>query len=348
MKKKGLIISTVVMVVVLIASLTTATYAWFSVSASATINNISINTQASDGLAIASYDPSAEELNLYSGNVTATNAADFETTGNKFWGATADSANGFGSDLTLGDDGSGKQIANLYAASGDGTALYMNSAEQQALTNQKPVNVVAAKANVNYFVLDFILQSTAGKTGTLYIKQLNIDPGTLKANMAGAVRVALFAKTESEAPQKATTWTVAADGKLLYDPYGAQKLNNGVWQAGNDIEKMKHVTKEGSYTAALSGEGAFKTAWGAKYFAPAITVPATPTLKQLGGENGYANLAAAEQGSGLFNLGSLGAGKFMTLRAVIWFEGEDSACVQASAGGGIGLTLNFGLEVAAD
>lgn len=29
MKKKGLIISTVVMVVILIASLTTATYAWF-------------------------------------------------------------------------------------------------------------------------------------------------------------------------------------------------------------------------------------------------------------------------------------------------------------------------------
>ena len=32
MKKKGLIISTVVMVVVLIASLTTATYAWFTAS----------------------------------------------------------------------------------------------------------------------------------------------------------------------------------------------------------------------------------------------------------------------------------------------------------------------------
>ena len=53
MKKKGLIISTVVMVVVLIASLTTATYAWFSAQASATVDDLSITTTASSGLQIA-------------------------------------------------------------------------------------------------------------------------------------------------------------------------------------------------------------------------------------------------------------------------------------------------------
>lgn len=47
MKKKGLIISTVVMVVVLIASLTTATYAWFSSSATATVGQITMNVGAS-------------------------------------------------------------------------------------------------------------------------------------------------------------------------------------------------------------------------------------------------------------------------------------------------------------
>ena len=345
MKKKGLIISTVVMVVVLIASLTTATYAWFSVSASATINNISINTQASDGLVIASYDPSASTLDLYSGNVVATNASDFETSGNMFWGA--DAAAGFGTELSLtAPDDSGKQIANLYASSGDGVTLYMNSANQQVLKNQKPENVKKAAENVNYFALDFILQSTAGSNGTLYIKQLNINPGTVKANMAGAVRVALFAKTASDVPTAATTWTIADDGKLMYDPYGGQKLNNGVWQTGNDISTMKHVTGPGAYNDNLSAAGAFEDAWGGKYFAPAIGSAATPTRKEMGG-TGYANLAAAEQGSPLFNLGSLNAGQFITMRVVIWFEGEDSACVQASAGGGIGLTLNFGLQVTA-
>jgi len=53
MKKKGLIISTVVMVVVLIASLTTATYAWFSSQAQAEITNVSVYTKATDGLQVA-------------------------------------------------------------------------------------------------------------------------------------------------------------------------------------------------------------------------------------------------------------------------------------------------------
>lgn len=49
MKKKGLIISTVVMVVVLIASLTTATYAWFTASGSAKVDDIQFSvTSASD------------------------------------------------------------------------------------------------------------------------------------------------------------------------------------------------------------------------------------------------------------------------------------------------------------
>ena len=53
MKKKGLIISTVVMVVVLIASLTTATYAWFSNTAQVTVDNLSITTVSTEGLQIA-------------------------------------------------------------------------------------------------------------------------------------------------------------------------------------------------------------------------------------------------------------------------------------------------------
>ena len=40
MKKKGLIISTVVMVVVLIASLTTATYAWFTAASGLVYRNL--------------------------------------------------------------------------------------------------------------------------------------------------------------------------------------------------------------------------------------------------------------------------------------------------------------------
>ena len=52
MKKKGLIISTVVMVVVLIASLTTATYAWFTVSNKTTIEGFNVSVVAGNAVNI--------------------------------------------------------------------------------------------------------------------------------------------------------------------------------------------------------------------------------------------------------------------------------------------------------
>ncbi len=52
MKKKGLIISTVVMVVVLIASLTTATYAWFSVSNNTSISGFDVSVTSNNAINI--------------------------------------------------------------------------------------------------------------------------------------------------------------------------------------------------------------------------------------------------------------------------------------------------------
>ncbi|MBP3291210.1 MAG: hypothetical protein J6M26_02045 [Clostridia bacterium] len=53
MKKKGLIVATIVMVLVLAVSLTTATYAWFTSDAQATIDNLSIKATAIEGVEIA-------------------------------------------------------------------------------------------------------------------------------------------------------------------------------------------------------------------------------------------------------------------------------------------------------
>ena len=52
MKKKGLIISTVVMVVVLIASLTTATYAWFTAASKTTVSDVTISVGAGSDVKI--------------------------------------------------------------------------------------------------------------------------------------------------------------------------------------------------------------------------------------------------------------------------------------------------------
>ena len=53
MKKKGLIIATIVMVLVLAVSLTTATYAWFSSTGTVKVSSVTLNTNAAEGLQIA-------------------------------------------------------------------------------------------------------------------------------------------------------------------------------------------------------------------------------------------------------------------------------------------------------
>ena len=77
MKKKGLIISTVVMVVVLIASLTTATYAWFTASNKTEISGFNVSVVSSNAVNIGmkkeyslSQNPSPEEFTT--GSVTFT------------------------------------------------------------------------------------------------------------------------------------------------------------------------------------------------------------------------------------------------------------------------------------
>ncbi len=86
MKKKGLIVSSIVMVVVLIASLTTATFAWFSASSSAKIENLQINTVTAAGLQIGTYNYTGGAGNYYSGAVSLNDAhkwtGDVQTVGN--------------------------------------------------------------------------------------------------------------------------------------------------------------------------------------------------------------------------------------------------------------------------
>ena len=83
MKKKGLIISTVVMVVVLIASLTTATYAWFSAQAQATVDDLAIRTEAATGLQLAMTQNLGSTDNIFSGDLTYTAG---QWGGNEGWG----------------------------------------------------------------------------------------------------------------------------------------------------------------------------------------------------------------------------------------------------------------------
>ena len=110
MKKKGLIISTVVMVVVLIASLTTATYAWFNASANAKVGDIQMAVGASSKVQIgmrAKASGGTSETDYKSGKITF-------GVGGAFTGGTYD---GLGSLLETGimldvDKGVGTGVKN--------------------------------------------------------------------------------------------------------------------------------------------------------------------------------------------------------------------------------------------
>ena len=80
MKKKGLIISTVVMVVVLIASLTTATYAWFTTTSITTVSGFNLTVAASTSVNIGlkannTYEANASADSFVSGDCHYTGTA---------------------------------------------------------------------------------------------------------------------------------------------------------------------------------------------------------------------------------------------------------------------------------
>ena len=337
MKKKGLIISTVVMVVVLIASLTTATYAWFSVNPEATINDVVIETKASTGLEIAAYHIGDDGIELYSGDVSLQGNADAA----RYWGSTEVGDYGSSVNMVAGE-GDTNLISNIYATSGNGTTMFVNSDELQALRGSKPENLAAAIENKNYFALDFTLR--ASSEGTIYIKELSITPsGTgVKQNMAGSLRVALFATAPSNtAITAAPTWDPATNGKFCYDPYGAKKYVGGSWVTDSAPGKI-YATQAGAYTSVMSSETLSQT-WDDKYiFATASEAFGTAGIQALAGT--YSSLGNATSAHTQYNIAEIAAGQMTYLRLVIWFDGEDEACISSFAGGGATVEINFGLE----
>lgn len=122
MKKKGLIISTVVMVVVLIASLTTATYAWFTQSYAVTVDSINFQVGAGADMIIG-----ASLTNSFNGigtDGTTTTAAQYCSGSTEYTlGETFDKAGSWTSTVpSLGSNVSldGLTLSNITKAVGTG------------------------------------------------------------------------------------------------------------------------------------------------------------------------------------------------------------------------------------
>lgn len=128
MKKKGLIVATIVMVLVLAVSLTTATYAWFSSTASATVDDLAITTKAADGLQIAMTNTQKSINDIHSGELTYEN--DTWVGAQATWGAflgfaAVQETSGTYTDAVTYYDGLGGGLAcqtGVFAKTNDGSA----------------------------------------------------------------------------------------------------------------------------------------------------------------------------------------------------------------------------------
>ncbi len=194
MKKKGLIISTVVMVVVLIASLTTATYAWFSSQASATVDDLTITTKAADGLQIAMTNNEGAVTDIVSGNMNYTEGkweGDVNDWGSSlgfdgiqigeitdavtyYTGTTYPVFNGYGAATTATPGSTYYKAESLSAETGENTT----ETEYKAYTGTKYAKdgdvykpVAAYVANKEYFKLISVV-AKAGDSGLL---QRNVE-----------------------------------------------------------------------------------------------------------------------------------------------------------------------------
>lgn len=315
MKKKGLIISTVVMVVVLLASLTTATYAWFSATADARIAPIGMTAQAAEGILIGvrqdTMGTGLSRDDFANGDVSWTGKSGSVTDGK--WSGT----NGFGNLLTPQVNGNALQLNVTQAmkkkalASTDelGTVTPAGSADN-ALFIKAPAGAggdttagafSVATANVDYIQLDLGLIASTHNTidqiiGT--IKVTPTDPDVI--GMAAAVHFEIAIK----APGADTTWTTLAE----IDAYGGRQAGVSTFEETTGYDGQLDANKVWTYDFEV---------WKAE------VGKALSTMAEKAGEADKRGLEVVQ------------------VKLIAWIEGTDNSCKTAYTGTGATIDISF-------
>ena len=301
MKKKGLIISTVVMVVVLIASLTTATYAWFSVSNKTTIDGFSLQVVAGNAVNIGlrknlteTYSPDDLDSKFTTGDI----AFDGGTPG------TLNSGN-----WTGGTDGFGPQLTHHIVFGDVKRAVAFTTVDKNAITNENtsymPSNptgykvVSAAKSQTSNDLVDKQLAQANGYSpdggtqqvlGDYAYMWLGVSPAkTLKE---GAI-LHVYVKSEGTGTQLG----IAAAVHVAYS------INGGPW---TDVDAFEGKNFKTAKTAAQTKMAVDAT--------DAFDVTATKGSVQ----NGMADVA--------INLTKTVQAEFDQVQVVVYLAGNDPDC----------------------
>ena len=338
MKKKGLIISTVVMVVVLIASLTTATYAWFNVSQTTSIDGFVVSVNAGNVMNIGlnaagntTYNEATSADGFVSGACTYTGgeAGQFETgywTGNPglgaqithdiVWGSQS-KAVGFSS-VNLENFATATYANTGYIGTTDGSALTTQWHSIIAANGTKTTMGTPTKANANK--TPAATEDGTATSGDFVYMFLGAQPTKKIQANTNVLHVVIQ-------PQGlGTTIGMAAAIHVAY------KVNASEHWKDVDAFGSKHYTDARSGSATVNGEIDTTGFTGATYVGSTkkttITNAVTVDIP-----------LTAWDGNG--------AAPLDQIQLVIYIAGKDEDCVDAAKNGTIKIGLFFGAQEAA-
>ena len=330
MKKKGLIVATIVMVLVLAVSLTTATYAWFTVSASTSIEGFNLSVSAGNAVNIGlspdnTWKAGASPDNFVSGDCSYAGTEGTLTGG---WtgsvaslGATIDhtinwgemeKAVGFSSDENVATDAKNATFANtklatqpnwtrIVKANGNATTFTGNAAYAVA-------NGVTGESGVKGDFVYLFMGAQPAKalqagTNKLYIVVQSASTGST-IGMAAAIHVAVRQHTDDA---KTEAWTD-------YDAFTTSN-NYKTPKAGLKVELPWEITTEQ------------KSATGAEVAGGKSTIP-----------------NAAVVTIDLSDWDGTGDAPLDQFEIIVYLAGSDPDCIDAAKNGGINVFLFFGAQ----
>jgi len=313
MKKKGLIISTIVMVVVLIASLTTATYAWFSSQADAAVDQITLTTSAADGLLIGVHGTNSSTSSSVFQDYKNGGALTFATTSNAEYYAgswSAEDGTGFGAQVGFAE------ISSL-------NAQYGVQYTTQALTDgaeQNPQTVVAAdnwfKASGNgpsRSTIDPATISYATANTDFIVLDLGCTPS--KADLVKqawvTIKVTLTGGATASAPG------MAAAVNFAYAVNNASALGKTSLSSLTQVDAFSGMTQSNGYNQNQLDAGAIATENAVTTWSYSIQLFNSETYMVKNTDIGRIYL-------------------------VIFLDGDDDACILANLGTGCTIDISFG------
>lgn len=340
MKKKGLIISTIVMVVVLIASLTTATYAWFSTSSVTSIQGFSVEVASTNDVNIGF---KFNEPGFVSGTVTTASFVSGATTYNA---GTAGQVGGYWTKGSGGINGLSNDLKHDIAWGSQTKAIgFQHSADAISVLSTDPATYT---------------ETVGLGLSKVVSEQVGYANYSINAARYNDQQTALTEVTAAKANKNAT-----ANGDYVYMLLGVQPtkaipVNTLVVMLDLTDSDLSTVGIVGSIHLAYrtSANGATPSAWtdvdimGANEYGTQVSELATNVTDGASGQPAYAKAYKDTYNAGTGSVPAASYAAFITglttdpthidqIEMILYMDGHDGDCINAGLGASCAIKLFF-------